>query len=161
MQIRTATDNDGRLLVDIIRRAFLTVARRFCLTAENCPTHPSQYTLERMRDDWAKQVYYYIAEVNGQGLGCVALERPNQDTWYLERLAVLPVARRQGVGKALVRHALNVAAVDGAKALNIGIIAQDPDLQKWYETFGFRLVETRSFGHLPFEVAFMKCEMSI
>ncbi len=159
MQIRTATDDDGRLLVDIIRCAFLDVAKRFGLTPENCLTHPSNYTLERIRNDFGKGITYYLAALNGQALGCVALERPDQSTFYLERLAVLPEARRQGIGKTLVQHVFRVAADDGAKAISIAIIAQHVDLQRWYEALGFGPVETKHFADLPFAVTFMKCEI--
>ncbi len=159
MQIRVATDEDGGLLVDIIRRAFLDVAKRFNLTPENCPTHPSNYTLERIRSDFGKGVTYYLAEVNGQALGCIALERSDQSSFYLERLAVLPEARGQGIGKTLVQHVLRVAADDGAKAISIAIIAQHADLQRWYETFGFGPMEIKHLAHLPFDVTFMKYEI--
>lgn len=43
----------------------------------------------------------------------------------LERLAVLPEKRNQGLGKALVEHVLSKARELGVDGINIGIIADD------------------------------------
>ena len=157
--IRPATESDSELLAGLIRRAFLDVALQFGLTPENCPTHPSNYSLERIQQDFSKGIVYHIIEVDGQGLGCVAFEQPDQDTLYLERLAVIPEARRQGLGKALVQHVFQIAADKGVKDISIAIIAQHTDLKRWYETLGFSFVKTKHFEHLPFDVTFMRHRM--
>jgi N-acetylglutamate synthase-like GNAT family acetyltransferase len=157
--IRPATEADSGLLVDIIQRSFRTVAERFGLTMENCPVHPSNYTLERVQRDFTKGIAYFIAEKDGQAVGCVALEKADRNTFYLERLAVLPDSRCQGVGYALVQHVFQLALGEGANLVSIAIIAQHTDLERWYRGLGFEFVETKQFPHLTFEVTFMKWEV--
>lgn len=115
--------------------------------------------MEKVRAELHKGVVYYLAEVDGRAIGCVALEKADQYIFYLERLAVLPDARKQGIGEALVRHVFRLAATEEATAVSIAIIAQQTELQRWYEALGFVLVEHKHFAHLPFDVAFMKCEI--
>ena len=74
---------------------------------------------------------------------------------YLERLAVLPHHRGKGYRTRLARHAINQAKEMGASTVGIGIIAADTGLKDFYKALGFVVGETKTFPHLPFEVAFM------
>jgi ribosomal protein S18 acetylase RimI-like enzyme len=158
--IRPAAGPDAALLADIIRRSFRDVAERFGLTMENCPSHSSYYTTDRARGDLRRGMEYYLAEWNGQAAGCAGIDTSIRESWHLERLAVLPEARRRGIGASLVRHVLRLAADNGAREVTIGIIAQNTELLRWYERLGFVTVETRWFAHLPFEVMFLKKKIS-
>lgn len=60
MHIRQATANEIPVLIDLIRRSFRDVAERFGLTRENCPAHPSFYTVDRMKLDFEKSIQYFI-----------------------------------------------------------------------------------------------------
>ncbi|MFX0070233.1 MAG: GNAT family N-acetyltransferase [Candidatus Hermodarchaeota archaeon] len=87
--------------------------------------------------------------------GCVALEKANEHTCYLERLAVLPKYRRQGFGKRLVNHIFKQAKKIGAQRVEIGIIALNTELRNWYNKQGFIEKNTVDYDHLPFSVTFM------
>ena len=154
--IREATDSDVRLLVDLIRRSFRDVADRFRLTAENCPSHPSNCTRDWIVSAMANGVRFFILEVDETACGCVALEQPNSDVCYLERLAVLPELRGRGYGRTLVEHGLNVARDLGAGRIEIGLIADHFELRDWYLRLGFEITRDNAmFDHLPFGVTLM------
>jgi N-acetylglutamate synthase-like GNAT family acetyltransferase len=153
--IREAGLGDARLLANLIREAFQTVADRFGLTPENSPTHPSNCVPAWLEAALEKGVRYFIAEAEDEAVGCVALERSGPEVCYLERLAVLPRSRRQGVGQALVRHALGQARAWGASRVELGLIAKQTELLRFYERLGFTLTRTARFDRLLFEVAFM------
>jgi N-acetylglutamate synthase-like GNAT family acetyltransferase len=159
--IRSATQDDVTSLVTIIRQASRDVAERFGLTPENCPRHTSNCTTEWIETAFEKGITYYVLEADGSPCGCVALEQANSDVCYLERLAVLPQFRRQGFGEALVNHVCTKAKRLGAKRVEIGIIAENVELRRWYEKFEFRLKNTAEFDHLPFTVAFMSKELGV
>ena len=108
-----------------------------------------------MEEALDKGATYFIMESGGEPAGCAALERASDQVCYLERLAVLPEFRRQGLGVALVEHALALAAAWGAGRVEIGIIAEQKDLAAWYEKLGFIPTGTKKFDHLPFTVGFM------
>ncbi len=157
--IRPAEPEDAVRLAAVIRESFQNVAERFRLTADNAPTHPANCQPDWVEKALAKGVRYFRLERDGEPVGCVALERADADRCYLERLAVLPRHRRQGLGAALVRHALAEARGWGANRVEIGIIAAQDELREWYEEFGFELTGTREFAHLPFTVAFMGVDL--
>ena len=159
MIIRQANEDDICTLVNLLRSSFSDVAERFELTIENCPKNLAFCTKERIENDFERDLEYYILEKDGQPCGCVAIEKATPDVCYLERLAVLPQHRRKGCGEKLVKYIFEQAGKNGAKKLEIGIIAKDKKLTNWYSKFGFVLKGTKKFEHLPFIVAFMSAEI--
>ena len=155
MLIREAKIQDADELARLISTSYLTVAQKLDLTPENTPKHPSNCRPDWVTADMERGVTYWIVEENGANVGCVALERAKPEVFYMERLAVLPEYRRQGLGTLLVKYVLDQARADGASRVEIGIIAAQTDLRYWYENLGFILTGTKTFPHLPFEVAFL------
>jgi N-acetylglutamate synthase-like GNAT family acetyltransferase len=154
-KIRVCTQKDIEVLVETIRRSFQNVAESFDLTPENAPRHPSNCTADWIQKDMERGVTYFVIENENVVAGCVALELANSEVSYLERLAVLPDQRRRGFGNALVTHVLSQAKSLGAKRVNIGIIAEQNELKKWYKKIGFVEQESKEFPRLPFNVTFM------
>ena len=154
--IRDAATGDTELLAALVREAFLDVAERFRLTAENCPKHPSNCTRAWIEADLARGVRYGVLSRDGAPVGCVAVEKAREDRCYLERLAVRPGQRRQGFGRRLALHAIDEARRIGAGRVGIGIIAEQAELKRWYARLGFVETETRRFAHLPFAVCLME-----
>ena len=159
MTIRPIRDNEVTTIVDILRRSFADVAQRFALTPENCGKSPAFCTEQRVIDERAKGVTFYVMEDAGHVCGCVAMERPKPEVVYLERLGILPEHRSKGFGQALVNHIFAEAKAAGAARVEIAVISEDAPLKKWYERFGFVQTWTRKFDHLPFVVAFMAKEL--
>ena len=159
-KIRVCTNQDSQVLAETIRTSFQDVAERFGLTKENDPRHPSSCTADWIREHIQRGLTYFAIENNSHVVGCVALERANSDTGYLERLAVLPNQRRRGFGKALVEHALSEARRLGVSYVSIGIIAEHTELKDWYKKLGFVEGESKEFSDLPFGVTFMSYAVS-
>ena len=160
MQIKEAGVDDAATIATLIATANQDVALRFGLTAENCAKHPSLCTADWVRADFARGERYFIAEDDAQPVGCVAYERPQPDLCYLNRLSVLPAARRRGVGERLVRHIIDLAYADAVATISIGVIAAHETLQVWYRKFGFVDGETRRYPHLPFSVKYMSLTLA-
>jgi len=158
IHIREANSADVSLLCRLIRQSYQDVAKRFELTSTNCPKHPSNCFDEWIENDFARGVSYFILKHKATPAGCVAIESANADLCYLERLSVLPRERKKGFGGRLVEHVFGIAKKRGAKKISIGIIAEQSELKKWYQKFGFVEGETRGFNHLPFAVTFMTHE---
>jgi N-acetylglutamate synthase-like GNAT family acetyltransferase len=149
------TDDDVRAIAGVIRESFRDVAIRFGLTRESCPSHPSNCRAEWIEDALKKGHRYLALKRDGRLCGCVGIQTRDSGACTMERLAVLPEYRRQGLGTALVEGALEVARGTGAEEVGIGIIADHKELRRWYERLGFQFVQAKRFDHLPFEVAFL------
>jgi predicted N-acetyltransferase YhbS len=155
VRITPASVQDAIRITALIRSAFGVVAQRFDLTTANCPKHPSNCTEHWMARDLARGVDYFLAEQEGQTVGCMGVEQASTEECYLERLAVRPEAQRRGLGAALVNHGIDQAHRLGAARVGVAIIAAQTELADWYQGLGFTPTGTRSFPHLPFEVAFL------
>jgi GNAT superfamily N-acetyltransferase len=160
LNIRAATLKDKEVLADIIQRSYQTVARSFNLTPDNCPRHPSNCTPEWIAHDLDRGVAYFLLSEHQYPVGCAALERADERTCYLERLAVLPEYRHNGQGEKLVNFIIEKARIYKADTLGIGIIEEQAVLKKWYEGLGFTATGTRKFDHLPFTVGFLQYDLS-
>jgi ribosomal protein S18 acetylase RimI-like enzyme len=140
----------------VIRDSFITVAKEFNLTKENCPTHPSFVSFNNLGDLVAKGVSLFGLFYDEKQIGFVALEKGDNDVYYLEKLAVLPAFRRQGYGRQLVDFIIGKVIAKRGKKISIGIIDESEKLKAWYQDNGFREIETKTFPHLPFTVCFME-----
>ncbi|UCD08661.1 MAG: GNAT family N-acetyltransferase [Dehalococcoidales bacterium] len=145
--------------VEIIRKSFGTVAEELNLTPENAPTHPSFITLDQLEELLKKGLVFYGYFMDDRQVGFVAIEKADENLYYMEKLAVLPEYRHKGYGGELVRFVLDTATAEGAKKLSIGIIHEQTVLKDWYQDIGFRETGTRKFEHLPFTVGFMEIDL--
>lgn len=81
----------------------------------------------------------YVARAADQILGFYILVSMNASCMELDMLFVEPSSIGDGVGGALMRHAMNVARDRGASTLRI---VADPFAAPFYEHFGARLIGT-------------------
>ena len=99
-KIRPCTQKDIAVLVETIRKSFHDVAKRFDLTQENAPRHPSNCTEELIQKDMERGVKYFVIENENIVAGCVALE------WQVLMCAILNASRffPASGGRVLVKH---------------------------------------------------------
>lgn len=143
-------------VAEVIRQAFRTVADEFGLTPENCPTHPSFMTAERLRAqvDGGLQLLGYFADDTLAGV--IGIKRMSPSDFEIERLAVLPEYRHRRFGAKLMIHAWEQIVRQGGEKACIGIVDENTVLKQWYQQQGFVVTGTTRFPHLPFTVCFME-----
>ena len=144
-------------LVAVIRRSFITVAHDFNITPGNAPTNPAFIDEESLlKSAEKKDLNYYGCYEQETIVGCYALEKAFHQTYYLERLAVIPEKRHQGYGRALVLDAFKRAKEKGGNNISIAIIEEHEILKNWYKNLGFVETGRKTFAHLPFGVCFLR-----
>ena len=74
----------------------------------------------------------FVAEIENEVVGFYLLV-PAAQAWQLEHLWVSPRFARQGIGRALLAHAANVASLAGASSINIDA---DPNAEPFYVACG-------------------------
>ncbi|OLS14148.1 MAG: acetyltransferase [Promethearchaeota archaeon CR_4] len=142
--------------VEVIRKAFLTVAGDFNLTEKNAPTNPAFITLSKLQELKAKNTRFFGLFERGSQLGFIAIEKGPDLTYFLEKLAVIPPVRHRGFGAQLLNFAFEYVKKQGGRTISIGIINEHAILKKWYTRHGFQETGTKIFPHLPFSVCFME-----
>jgi N-acetylglutamate synthase-like GNAT family acetyltransferase len=89
---------------------------------------------------------YVIAESAGEVLGFYALERLSASEFELDALFVEPLHIGTGVGRRLIRHAIQAVAGAGGREL---FIQGDPNAEKFYCAAGGKLIGTRESASIP------------
>jgi ribosomal protein S18 acetylase RimI-like enzyme len=140
--------------VEVIRDSFKTVALEFGLNQDNCPTHPSLITLDRLLELKGKAKLFGLF-LKGRQVGFVAVEKADDKVYYLDKLAVLPGYRHKGCGRKLVEFVVTYVQEQGGKKVSLGMINESAVLKIWYKNLGFIEAGTKNFEHLPFTVCFM------
>ncbi len=94
----------------------------------------------------------WIAERDGQFLGCVFVVEKKPDTAQLRMLLVEPAARGMGLGKQLVAECIRFARSKHYRTIVLWTNSVLDTARHVYESFGFRLVEQgnhSAFGKEP------------
>jgi len=145
--------------VDVIRRAFGTVADEMGLTPENCPVYPAFTTIDKLKEMRGKGGVFFGLFAGGLQAGFVAVEKERDNQYYLKRLAVLPEYRHASFGRELVDFIIDYVKNRGISKLCIAIVNEQTVLKDWYEGMGFRETSVREFEKLPFTVCFMEMDI--
>lgn len=87
---------------------------------------------------------WFFACRDGRDVGVLLLtEYEDTCQWELVYMGVVPDARHQGIGKALVNHALGVAHDAGVESLLLAVDAANRDAVRLYRRCGFRVWNRR------------------
>mgnify|MGYP000867191366 FL=1 len=142
--------------LEVIHRAFATVADDFGLTRENCPKHTGFIPIERLQNqmNWGWQMFVLLT--GEKIVGYASLSKEDENTYELHNLAVLPECRHNGYGRMLLDHIKEKVRKLGGQRITIGIIEENSLLKNWYSENGFKHTGTKKFEHLPFTTGFME-----
>lgn len=145
--------------VKVIRDSFSTVAERFNITEENCPTHTSFIKPEKLYSQFDKGCPMFALVKDEKIIGYFSLIPQDDENTELDNLAVLPQYRHKGYGRVMIEYAVNTARKMNFHKIKAGIIEENTVLKNWYIKNGFTHTGTHKFTNLPFTVGFI--EMSL
>jgi N-acetylglutamate synthase-like GNAT family acetyltransferase len=105
----------------------------------------SEFLLQRDR----RRERCWIAEMNGERVGCVFLVRKTDRIGKLRMLLVEPQARGMGLGKRLIQECIRFASKAGYQKITLWTHASLTTARHLYQQSGFKLVKSvknPSFG---------------
>lgn len=157
LEIRAIRDiNEMTESASIIRKAFETVANEFNIKEEDVPSNPAFLTVESLIKSYKKGIELFGVFENEEQVGFVAIEKADNNIFYMEKLAVLPAHRHKGFGKRIMDFVMKYVKEKGGSTVSIGLINENKVLKEWYRNYGFLETGLRIFEHLPFEVCIMQ-----
>ena len=144
----------------VIRNSFKTVAEEFGLTRENAPTHPSLLTVRWLKQKKSDDVKYFGLFLDKRQIGFILIEEADAETYWVEKLAILPAYRHGGYGVKLIAFAIDYIREHGGKKVALGMMNEHTVLKNWYKRLGFKQTSTRKYPQLPFSVGYMERDIS-
>ena len=145
--------------LDAIHAAFGESARIYGYTKETYPSSAAYLTLEELVSAKARGVHMYAAYVDGKVAGYVQLEKQGDGVYMFRRFAVLPEYQKLGIGRALVSHCRERAALYGGRVLRLVMIDRNSRLKDFYISNGFRTVGMDKNPGYPFEFSIMELDL--
>lgn len=130
--LRAATRADAAALAAIIAASFAQYRGK--LVPESSAFRETEEAIVRQLGDGAGA---FIAERNGEPLGCVMTE-PMEGDLYFGRLAVLPGARGLGLAKRLIQAVEDDARARGLPGVRLGVRIALPQNQRLFNSLGYR-----------------------
>jgi diamine N-acetyltransferase len=145
-------------LVEVLNRSHGTVAEEFGFTKETNPTNNAFIDATTLKNQMKKGIDIFGCLSGDQLIGCIAIEKSvtEPNTYYLEKVSVIPEYRHGGYGTILMNFALSTIKEAGGQTVSIALIDSNSRLKHWYELQGFMETGIRDFSHLPFRVCFMR-----
>jgi len=140
----------------VIREAFATVAKEFNITKENAPSNGAFIKADALKSLAEKGVKLFDVWQGGERAGFFAIEDAGGGVFYIEKLAVLPGKRHNGIGRRMLDFAAQYIKNLSGEKISMAIVNENAVLKRWYEDYGFTEVRLKRIEHLPFTVCFME-----
>jgi putative acetyltransferase len=109
----------------------------------------------------AKGGAIFLALVEGETVGCVALIPMEDGIYELSKMAVAPQQRGLGIGRALLQHAIAQARDLGARSLFLGSNTKLANAVHLYESVGFRHVPPEQLPPMAYSRANVFMELPL
>lgn len=150
-------DADLSDAVKVLRSAHGTVAQLIGFTKETNPTNSAFIDAETLRSQLDKGIELYLMTEDEMPVGCIAIEesQTEAETFYIEKVSVIPDSRNRGLGVELMNFAISLIKGRGGNHIGIAVIDSHLKLKEWYQRQGFREILVKEYPHLPFNVCFM------
>jgi diamine N-acetyltransferase len=155
--VRVHANHDLFAVVKVLHEAHGTVAKEFGFTKENNPTNNAFVDEQTLRTQLEHGIELFQLTMNNRVIGCIAIEKSKKEsnTYYIEKVSILPEYRNQGYGMKMMEFAVNTIRENGGQWISIAFIDSNSILKKWYSKQGFKETGIKDFPHLPFRVCFM------
>jgi diamine N-acetyltransferase len=156
-------EEDVSAVLKVLNLSHGTIARDFNFTKEDNPTNNAFIDEKTLREQLKNGIALYGLKMENRLVGCIAIEKSKRevDTYYIEKVSVLPEFRHQGIGVRLMDFATDKIKNAGGKIISIALIDSNSKLKKWYLSQGFVETGFKDFEHLPFRVCFMRKEFIV
>jgi predicted N-acetyltransferase YhbS len=147
----TATESDIAAILAVIKAAFAEYRGQL-----EPPSSAERKTVEIVRQELSEATAV-LAESDTMLVGCV-FYRPQETYLYLDRLAVLPAWRRQGIAGRLIDWVEQVAREGGYRSVQLSVRVALPKNHAYYQQRGYQFLHYNThpgYSH-PTSITFEK-----
>lgn len=157
--IRRVSFNDLNKCVDVIKQGFLPVAKEFKITEEQSPNYIAfAINPDKLINQYNNGRDMYVYTVDEQIVGYFSLEFFGNEC-ELCNLCVIPEYQHMGIGSALLKYAISLAARQSLSKIKLSIVDENTSLKKWYSSFGFVHTHTVKYDFFSFNCGYMELKL--
>lgn len=163
IKIKGFKKEEARSYIEVIQGAFKPVAESLKMTKENFPGSGAFFTkdnLNNLLDKKADIFGLYCIEDEECLIGTLVISSKDKLKYKIEKLAVLPAYRHRGYGRELMCFAESFISKKGGDKANLGLVLENDQLLKWYESLGYTVKKRKPYRHSVFTIAFMEKKLS-
>ncbi len=147
--------DDVKTITEIVNKSFLTVAQAYGYTIESVPNFPAFIKTDVIKKQIADGLRMYVYYENNNFAGCIGFSHCKENTYKIERLAVLPEYRHLGLGKKLLEFIEVKIKENRGQIAEIEIVENNKILKNWYIKLGYKEIKITQYNSLPFKVCTM------
>ncbi|WP_461257280.1 GNAT family N-acetyltransferase [Treponema sp. R80B11-R83G3] len=151
---------DSKVITGIINKAFMTVALQYGFTKETVQRFPAFIGADIIEKQLIDGLKMYGYKIDEQMVGCVGYSYYKEQTYIIERLAVLPDYRHLGIGKKLMAFIENQIKEKGGKISEIHVIDMNEILVEWYKKLNYKQIRTDKLYDGTRKLPFNSCVMN-
>lgn len=109
------------------------------------------WAVATMRSELVSSHTHYVVALDGPSVVAYAglLAPTGAADADIQTIAVVPTARRRGIGRTLMLHLMDAAAHRGAATVFLEVRADNVDAQRLYAALGFVTIATRTAYYQP------------
>jgi len=151
LEIRVLTAEDGALLQQTWLQGLREYPDVFGPAYEAQIQLPLATFVARFLEDPSPETFFLGAFLADQFVGMLMFRRSQGDRFRhignIGALYVIPDARRQGIGKALLVEATRLAGMlPGLEYVKLSVVARPMPAGEWYRSLGFEPVDRKQTG---------------
>ena len=143
VKITQLTQNQLLGYLSIIRQSYHTVAESYGLPEENCVASGSFIKMDQLMGDFRRGVKLFGCLCDGVSAGYMQLEVTEPGKFTLDKVAVLPEYRRQGIAQELIIQAIDIAKSKGAQYVYLEVRVSNIAAINLYKKHGFYQIGLR------------------
>lgn len=113
-------------------------------------------TLSNIEKMLLKGQIFYIAQINGENIGCVSINTISKIRAKIEKLYIKPAFRHLGYGRELVEKCIDSSIKKGYKKVTLGMNSNNIMLLNWYNSLGFCVKKAKKIKRTGMTVFFME-----
>lgn len=151
LKFRTATFSDAQKLSRLVNSAYRGESSKEGWTTEADLLDGLRINTSIIKSMMAKHRIEIVLNEQREIIGCVYLEQ-QKDTFYLGMLTVKPKIQTQGLGKALLKRAEDIAHSKNVRRIKMTVIEGREELIAFYERRGYMF--TGKFEPFPTDPVF-------
>jgi ribosomal protein S18 acetylase RimI-like enzyme len=146
--VRRWTLDDLGIIQDVLWKTWLDSYSHFIAEEDLRAYFAEHYDMDSLRSLFYNPMADgFVVEADGKVVGFMRTARdPEENRYFVSSLYVLPQYQATGIGKAMMKRAVDEAKGFRLDRVWVGVMVQNQHTVDWYKSMGYQVVRTEPFS---------------